>query len=59
MRSPCLKMTRTAALLARLRVVIPAAGCARNKSKRDTAYVARDVNTPLRARQARLDQRRL
>ena len=39
------KLTRTAALLVACALVLPAAGCARNRSSGDTAYVARDVNT--------------
>jgi outer membrane protein assembly factor BamD len=39
------KLTRIAALAAACALVLPAAGCAGNKSKTDTAYVARDVNT--------------
>lgn len=37
--------TRIAALLLLPAVVLPVAGCAKNKVKGDTAYVARDVNT--------------
>ena len=39
------KLNRIAALAVACALVLPAAGCARNKSKSDTAYVARDVNT--------------
>jgi outer membrane protein assembly factor BamD len=39
------KLTRIAALSLACAVVLPAAGCAGNKAKSDTAYVARDVNT--------------
>ena len=39
------KLTRIAALAVACALVLPATGCARNKSKSDTAYVARDVNT--------------
>ena len=39
------KLTRIAALSLACALVLPASGCARNKSKSDTAYVARDVNT--------------
>ena len=46
------KLTRPALLLLACAIVLPASGCARNKSSADTAYVARDVNTPLRAREA-------
>ena len=37
--------TRIAALILLPVILLPAAGCARNKAKGDTAYVARDVNT--------------
>ena len=37
--------TRIAALILLPCILLPAAGCARNKVKGDTAYVARDVNT--------------
>ena len=37
--------TRIAALMLLPVILLPAAGCARNKVKGDTAYVARDVNT--------------
>jgi outer membrane protein assembly factor BamD len=37
--------TRIAALILLPVIMLPAAGCARNKVKGDTAYVARDVNT--------------
>ena len=36
---------RPALLLVAAALILPAAGCARNKVKGDTAYVARDVNT--------------
>ena len=39
------KLTRTAALLVACALALPAAGCARNRSSGDTAYVASDVNT--------------
>jgi len=39
------KLVRSAALLAACAAILPAAGCARNRSAADTAYVARDVNT--------------
>ena len=57
MRSPCVKLTRTAALLlACRRRRFPLAGCAGNKAKRDTAYVARDVNTLYGPAKERLDK---
>ena len=37
--------TRLAALMLLPVIMLPAAGCAGNKAKGDTAYVARDVNT--------------
>ncbi|WP_037499389.1 outer membrane protein assembly factor BamD [Sphingomonas jaspsi] len=37
--------TRIAALLLLPAVILPVSGCAKNKVKGDTAYVARDVNT--------------
>ena len=43
------KLTRSALLLIACAIVIPAAGCARNKTKSDTAYIARDVNTFMRS----------
>ena len=39
------KLTRSAATLIVCALVLPAAGCASNKAKGDTSYVARDVNT--------------
>ena len=39
------KLTRSAALLLACVAFLPVAGCARNKAKSDTAYIARDVNT--------------
>ena len=40
-----LKLNRSAVVLILCALIIPAAGCARNKAKGDTAYIARDVNT--------------
>ena len=40
-----MNMNRTALLIVAAALIVPAAGCARNKVKGDTAYVARDVNT--------------
>ena len=37
--------TRIAALLLLPVIALPVTGCAGNKAKTDTAYVARDVNT--------------
>ncbi|GAA4010448.1 outer membrane protein assembly factor BamD [Sphingomonas swuensis] len=52
-----LKPTRPLVLLLSLAVVLPVAGCAANKTKGDTAYVARDVNTLYSLAKARLDRR--
>ncbi|WP_310467666.1 outer membrane protein assembly factor BamD [Sphingomonas sp.] len=49
-------LTRTATLLLAAAIVLPASGCARNKAKGDTAYVARDVNTLYSLAKRRLDQ---
>ena len=48
--------TRIAALLLLPVILLPAAGCARNKVKGDTAYVARDVNTLYGLAKDRLDR---
>ena len=48
--------TRIAALLLMPALLLPAAGCARNKVKGDTAYVARDVNTLYSLAKQRVDQ---
>ena len=53
------KLTRIAALALACALVLPAAGCARNKPKSDTAYVARDVNTLYALAKRWLDQGRL
>ena len=52
------KLTRTAVLLVACALIAPAAGCARNKAKTDTAYVARDVNTLYALAKDTLDKRR-
>ena len=39
------KLNNSAAMLVLCALAIPAAGCAGNKNKGDTAYIARDVNT--------------
>ncbi len=39
------KLTRIASLTLACALILPAGACSRNKSKSDTAYVARDVNT--------------
>ena len=48
--------TRIAALLLLPAILLPAAGCARNKVKGDTAYVARDVSTLYTLAKERLDK---
>ena len=48
--------TRLAALLLMPAIILPAAGCARNKVKGDTAYVARDVNTLYSLAKQRVDE---
>ena len=50
-----LKPTRTIVLLLACAAILPAAGCARNKAKGDTAYVARDVNTLYSAAKRTMD----
>ena len=50
------KITRSAAALIACALVLPAAGCARNKDVTDTAYVARDVNTLYDLAKRRMDQ---
>lgn len=51
------KLTRTAALLMVCAVALPLTGCARNRSKGDTSYIARDVNTLYALAKSRLDRR--
>ncbi len=51
-----LKLSRSAAILIASALVLPAAGCAGNKAKGDTAYVARDVNTLYALAKTRMDQ---
>jgi outer membrane protein assembly factor BamD len=50
------KLTRIAAVAVACAFLLPAAGCAGGKSKGDTAYVARDVNTLYALAKKRLDQ---
>jgi outer membrane protein assembly factor BamD len=50
--------TRIAALMLLPVILLPAAGCAKNKVKGDTAYVARDVNTLYSLAKGRLDKGR-
>ena len=52
------KLTRPVLLLLACAVVIPVAGCARNKNSADTAYIARDVNTLYALAKERLDKQR-
>src|SRR4029453_9407231 len=49
------KLTRSALLLLACAALIPA-GCARNKAKTDTAYIARDVNSLYALAKDRLDK---
>jgi len=49
-------LTRIAAVILACAVIIPAAGCSRNRSGSDTGYVARDVNTLYALAKQRLDQ---
>ncbi|MFM9852422.1 MAG: outer membrane protein assembly factor BamD [Sphingomonadaceae bacterium] len=48
---------RNIALLAAAAAIIPLAGCARTKTKADTSYIARDVNTLYSAAKDRLDHK--
>ena len=50
-------LTRFAAPLVLAALVLPIAGCAKNKMKDDTAYVARDVNTLYSFAKSRLDRK--
>ena len=50
--------TRIAALLLLPVILLPVAGCAGNKNPRDTAYIARDVNTLYSQGKQRLDHGR-
>jgi len=52
-----LKPNRPLLLLLACAAILPAAGCARNRTKADTNYVARDVNTLYALAKARLDRR--
>ena len=52
------KLTRSVFLLLACAAVIPVAGCARNRSGTDTAYIARDVNTLYALAKERLDKQR-
>src|SRR5687768_15098785 len=48
-------LTRSATALILCALVLPAPGCASNKAKGDTAYVARDVNTLYALAKSRMD----
>ena len=50
-----LKSTRTVVLLLACAATLPLAGCARNKAKGDTAYVARDVSSLYAAAKRTMD----
>ena len=49
-------LSRIALPLVAAAIILPAGGCARNKVKGDTEYVARDVNTLYSLAKKRLDQ---
>jgi outer membrane protein assembly factor BamD len=51
-------LSRFALPLVAVALILPAAGCAKNKLKGDTEYVARDVNTLYSLAKRRLDDRR-
>src|SRR6476646_1733085 len=51
------KLTRNAVLLLACAAILPAGGCARNRTKGDTNYIARDVNTLYAAAKRTMDQR--
>ena len=51
-----LKLTRSAVLLLACVAILPMTGCARNRAKSDTAYVARDVNTLYAAAKRTMDR---
>jgi outer membrane protein assembly factor BamD len=50
------KLTRIAAVTVAAALLFSAGGCARNRAKSDTGYVARDVNTLYALAKKRLDQ---
>jgi outer membrane protein assembly factor BamD len=52
-----MKLTRIVVLLTACAVALPLTGCARNRSKGDTTYIARDVNTLYALAKRRLDKR--
>jgi outer membrane protein assembly factor BamD len=47
--------TKTIALIAALAVILPLSGCARNRAKSDTSYIARDVDTLYSTAKDKLD----
>ena len=51
-----LKPTRSIILLLACAAILPAAGCARNRAKADTAYVARDVSSLYTAAKRTMDR---
>jgi outer membrane protein assembly factor BamD len=51
-----LKPTRSIVLLLACAAILPAAGCARNRAKSDTAYVARDVSSLYTAAKRTMDR---
>jgi outer membrane protein assembly factor BamD len=51
-----LKPTRSIILLVACAAILPAAGCARNRAKGDTSYVARDVSSLYAAAKRTMDQ---
>lgn len=53
-----LSLSRSTVLLLACATVVPAAGCARNKTSSDTGYVARDVNTLYALAKRTLDEQR-
>ncbi|QIL01804.1 outer membrane protein assembly factor BamD [Sphingomonas sinipercae] len=52
------KLNRAALAVIACAILLPAGGCARNQSARDTGYIARDVNTLYSLAKKRLDQKR-
>ncbi|MFL6747536.1 MAG: outer membrane protein assembly factor BamD, partial [Sphingomicrobium sp.] len=50
-------LSRFAVPLVAAALILPVAGCAKNKLKDDTAYVARDVNTLYSLAKRKLDQK--
>jgi outer membrane protein assembly factor BamD len=52
-----MKLTRTAVLLMACAIALPLTGCARNKARGDTSYIARDVNTLYALAKRQLDRK--